>query len=288
VVWSSPAVVTLRTPDDQWRVWSLTNLQEKSGTRFGQGRSSFLGLPAGRLIEYNDELIQFRRIADDQVEPFISCRPGDAVVVDLSRDGRLLAACGIDRVTLWDVPTKKSLRSWPIPGTGVGRHLRICPDASCLVTLQSFDGSVEFFDVASGRTDSVVGHLVRDAVMNFSADGRWLATCGMGSAIRIYEVRARQEAATLESPLGYVSAIAFSPDQQRLAAGSPKGPIQIWDLATHRAVAVLTGHQELVNSLAFLDPNTLVSATRREVRFWKAQPLETLERERSARRADGR
>jgi WD40 repeat protein len=116
--------------------------------------------------------------------------------------------------------------------------------------------------------------MIGASVVGFSPDSRWLATAGLGSAVRVYNVAARREHLALHNRSGHITALAFSPDGRRLAGGSSKGPIIIWDLDTGREVAWLTGHESLIYTLAFLDADTLASATQREFRLWTA-PLVT-------------
>jgi WD40 repeat protein len=142
-----------------------------------------------------------------------------------------------------------------------------------VITLQEHDGTVVFWDVGSGKTIAASGGSIGGSVLAFSRDGRWLATAGLGAGVQLYDVLRRRAVRSLDPTSGTVTALAFSPAGDRLAGGMARGPIMLWDLTTRREVAVLQGHAAMVYSLAFLEDETLVSATREDVRFWPAPTL---------------
>ena len=66
-----------------------------------------------------------------------------------------------------------------------------------------------------------------------------------------------------------VTAIAFTPDRQRVATAADDKTIRIWDLATSSQQRVLTGHTDRITALAFSpDGARLASASSDGVRVW--------------------
>lgn len=67
----------------------------------------------------------------------------------------------------------------------------------------------------------------------FSPDGTYLATVTSDDAVRIWDMRTRQEigAPLTETGTGYPSSVAFSPNGQTLATAYSDGAALLWDVA---------------------------------------------------------
>ena len=115
-------------------------------------------------------------------------------------------------------------------------------------------------------------------------DGQTLISAG--DDIRFWNVRTRHENALKLSPrAGDSHCIALSADGRRFAAGAGAGRITIWDVASHQEVATLEGHEENVTQLAFTpDGDHLVSASKDELRVWRAASRSEADAEKEARR----
>src|SRR5262245_19423422 len=59
-----------------------------------------------------------------------------------------------------------------------------------------------------------------------------------------------QEFATLKGHSGWVGAVAFSPDGQRLATASADHTVKVWDAVSRKLLVTLEGHKDIVCSTA--------------------------------------
>jgi WD40 repeat protein len=93
----------------------------------------------------------------------------------------------------------------------------VAPDGRMLV-IATERGELEFWDTRTRRRvgEPLTAHADAAWVLSFSADGRWLATGGGDSMVRIWDARRRAPAAN--APMGNVADLSLSPDGTMLAA----------------------------------------------------------------------
>jgi WD40 repeat protein len=271
MLFAEPPTVAMTLTGFVWQLWPWPELSPRHrGVHSTNGYSSLKAIPSGRLLEYEGPDVRVQHVSDGRIEPLVRSDLGNVLSTDLSRNGQRLVFSAVNGLAVWQLDPRIELRRWPTPGEGWSRHVRLSPNDTTVVTLHEHDGTVTFRDIASGTTTSVSGQSIGDSVLSFSRDGRWLATAGLGAGVQLYDVARRQLIASLDHTSGTVTALAFSRDAERLACGLSRGAITLWDLTTRREVGVLTGPKSLIYSLAFMADETLVAATRDEIRVWRA------------------
>ncbi len=200
-----------------------------------------------------------------------------AMSVEFSPDSSILAAGGLDsRVKLWDVALDKEICT--LEGVPMGPHdrhsaecLAFSPDGRMLAVGygsrhwfdEDYDQILKIWDVASCREiRTLSGHRNSVTGVDFSPDGKWLATANLDRTVRLWDVATWKELRELAGPVGFMS-VRFSPDGRSLAAASagPDNKILIWETATGREVYSFVGHANHASVVAFSpDSRTLASA----------------------------
>ena len=113
------------------------------------------------------------------------------------------------------------------------------------------EGNVVLWEAASGkRQGQLEGHANGVYALAASHNGKWLASGGDGLVL-VHALEGGQELARFTSCKGRVLALAFSPNDQTLAAAGEDLRLHLLDLSRRVERAASSGHQDLVTSLAY-------------------------------------
>lgn len=158
--------------------------------------------------------------------------------VCISADGRRLAAgTRTGTIRIFELPTGKQLHSFEAhPGRQV-LTLAINPEGDTLVS-GAFEQTARLWNVETGKESTTLsGHRGVVTSAAWSADGKLLATGERHGSIHIWDAGdsskpLRKITAHSDGRLGFsVTALAFSPNRQRLASGSYDKTIRIWSVS---------------------------------------------------------
>ena len=202
--------------------------------------------------------------------------------VAMSPDRTFLATGGRDKtVKLWHVETQRCFQT--LSGH-IGRILSLAfsPDGALLVSgggdnwemRTHSDGTTSFFsaggstvdktakvwEVATGKNIATLESSGMVRGIEFSPDGKCLATGASNKTVTLWCTKTWQPIATLDT-VSFES-FAFSPDGSRLIIGGtwPEQRIQIWDIETRELIVELSGHKSDVESFAFSPDSRLLAS----------------------------
>jgi WD40 repeat protein len=213
-------------------------------------------------------------------------RSPQMLAVTFSPNGRLLAATTPAGVTVWSLPAGRPRTLAVNPAQGFS--LAFSPDGR-RVYAGRFDGLVDVYDVATGRRIRQIDPFPPSRgqggpwplVVAASHDGTRVAVGypnGAGAGVvSLYSTRTWRKLFDVVSiPDVEISALAFSPDDTRLAVGAEDGTAGVWSLVAREQLAAYDGPTASVNSLSFTpDGSRLLTASNDGfTRVWRATGTE--------------
>lgn len=185
---------------------------------------------------------------------------GGVLGVAFSPDGRRLAS-GDSRdpnVMLWDADTWRVIHTFPQPQSNIynaGVAFRP-PDGMLLAaaaTAANGERVIDLWDTETGHhIHQLRGHTWNIKGIAFDPTGKFLASVGTDSTVRIWNVCAGKEIITLQPRHeGRASSVAFSPDGKCLASGSLDRTVKIWSTANWKLLRAISDTHGGINSVAF-------------------------------------
>jgi len=198
-------------------------------------------------------------------------------------DGKSLAAKDWQgRIDLWDVASGNLARSLE---ANVG--MAISPDGRTVAS--GIEGIIYLRDINTDailqtfewQTNTLEWQTADVVSLDFSPDGKTLASGGKYGPIRLWDVESGELLRTFEGHQNSVHFLAFSPDGSKLASASEDGTLRVWDLDSG-FFGVYDGHEERVNSAAISLDNTLLVSGGKDatIRLWNlasSDPVRTID-----------
>ena len=116
------------------------------------------------------------------------------------------------------------------------------------------------------------GHEERVSSVEFSPNGKLIASASFDKSIRIWNPMTGLEVNRLRGHSAYVRDISFSSDGKWVASASDDHTIRLWDISSGAEVQRLVGHLDWVKAVAFSFDGTMIASGSSDttVRLWNA------------------
>jgi len=113
----------------------------------------------------------------------------------------------------------------------------------------------------------------------YSSSGKWIATGGGDTTVKLWDAETGKETRTLYGHTSEVRAVAFSPDEKRIAAScsivfsDEQSVTRVWNIEDGRELFALKGHTGGITCVAFSpDGKTIITGSYDgTVRLWDAE-----------------
>lgn len=219
-----------------------------------------------------DKTIKQWSVADGKEIRTLEGHTGMVWTLAWSPRGATLASGGFDNtLMIWDPRTgrrRQTLRGH----TDVVTSLAFAPGNKGLIT-GSYDKSIRFWkgkQRAQRELLAFAAHPDATRAVEFSRDGRWMATGGHDGLVKLWSMQTGRVAKTFRGHAGGVRTVAFSPDGRRIASAGWGRSIIIWNITTGKKEAAIPVARHDVMCVRFTpDGRKLVSCGRdKTARVW--------------------
>ena len=274
----------LSSPDKVVRVLDIESGEEVTRWQIGSGDSRIAPQfsPDGALVmasSSNRAVGLWETESGKPLDLFLS-RPSQVQYAWFRPDGRQIVTVARDGAArVWDAQS--------------GQQILVLrgPEDGAWISWISADGqrlaardweTVQIWDAQSGTVMHVLQHGSQVTAIDFSPNGRLVVIAGSDGIAHIWEVSSGRRTTTLRAHKGSFEAgggtfgdirhVAFSPDGGRVVTSSSDLTARIWDVEPGSAIAVLDGHDGVVNFAGFSpDGQRVVTASNdRTARVWNA------------------
>ena len=267
--------------DGAVRVWSIDRESTHWSLAFDPFRTDVTVGGNNRLYTAGHSLsvwdLESRRLID-------SFAPSDPPwrLVDISADGKHLAAVRPGQLAVFDGRGQRLLESWQIDDRLTPHKLAISRSGRWLALADINDHS-KVFIYQRGR---LVPHQIFAApqceCLKFSPDEQRLVA-GSGNLLRVFDLQSGRELQPIAGHSTTLSDLAFDPLGELLATVSHDRTLKVWKTETGELQTSIVAHADAIRSVTWSpDGKTIATAASYgDVRLWHAttsQPLNSLRR----------
>lgn len=232
------------------------------------------------LAAGSKEVVRLCPLRDPKECRTLTVKPGFVRALAWSPDGRLLATGTYQSVQLWEPESgamQRQLKGHRSYVTGAA----FSPDGRFLAT-SSEDETARIWDLSTGDAKVLTGHEYPVQGIAWSADGKYLATAAGDETritrpgqVKLWDAATGKELHDLPPPKKAATGVAFSRDSRFLCSTGLDERVNVYEVATGKALGFFGGHKRPTNCVVFApDGETVISGSGgrfvggHEVKIW--------------------
>ncbi|KAK9884775.1 hypothetical protein WA026_009005 [Henosepilachna vigintioctopunctata] len=135
----------------------------------------------------------------------------------------------------------------------------------------SGDGTLMVWNLENNsRSYNYIGHTNAVTGVEYSCDGKILASCSLDNTVRLWTSTIRGNCSEFRAHLSPVLTINFSPDSRKLITGARDKSIKMWDVSTKAFIGSFLGHNNWVRTAKFFSSGNVIASGSddKTVRLW--------------------
>lgn len=225
------------SPDGKWlaagdqkgtlRIWNMSDQSEAVSTRAHDGRLTQLAFsPDSQTLattSYSGE-IRLWQVSDGKKTKSLKVSDREIARLAFLADQRLAVAG--QEMGIWDIEhgTKELVLS---TGSVIGPSLGLSADRQ-LLAFGDADAKVQLWGVEQPAVSAGSTLHGGARLIDFSPDGKWIATYGHESTIHIWDAAGRQLVQVIDADGGRTADLKWLPQSQLLVVASENGRVRLW------------------------------------------------------------
>ena len=250
-------LIATASADKTAKLWSLTGqlLQTFEGHRDQANDVRFH--PQGKMLATAgaDGTVNFWNL-DGALLHTISAAQAEITRIRFSPDGTILMTASADKTArFWKVPDFKPLNS----GLSV---TSLSPDGQTIAAVNNKTIQLWKRSNATVQPLAIVlkGHTSTITAVEFSPDGRLLASASADKTIKLWSIADGSRIRTIIGHRDRVTTLSFRNNGKLLASGSADKTIKLWTVATGTLAKTLTGHGDEITAVRFSPDGRLLAS----------------------------
>jgi len=275
---------TKAAEDDKTKTTADVEAAKKNATDAIKAITTVAFSANGGLLVTGGEAQVVQTWNGDDGSPVASYRGHSGAVQNVAvlSDGNILSAAADHKAIIWDVAApwklERNIGSGSADSPLIDRVLSLAfsPDGKTLATgggQPSRSGEVKLWNMADGSLQREIKDAHSDTVfgIEFSFDGKNLATCAADKFVKTWTVSDGKFIMSFEGHTHHVLGVSWAADGRTLASSGADGVVKIWDFVIGGQKRTIKGGDKEITSIEFVgvSDTLLTSAADNTVRTIK-------------------